>query len=67
MNVFSECECPGWCVLAGGLRGAVGADPGRHRGVRRHHTRYLDILTLVLQKILSGANPKVRNHGEGPY
>ena len=24
---------PGWCVLAGRVRGAVGADPGHHRGV----------------------------------
>ena len=23
--------------------------------------------TLVLQKVTSEANPKVRNHGEGPY
>ena len=27
------------------------------------YTRYL----LVLQKVPSEANPKVRNHGEGPY
>ena len=24
---------PGWCVLAGRVRGAVGSDPGHHRGV----------------------------------
>ena len=26
-----------------------------------------DMLAIVLQKVPSEANPKVRNHGEGPY
>ena len=26
-----------------------------------------DLLRLVLQKVPSEANPKVRNHGDGPY
>ena len=30
-------------------------------------TRSLEEQQLVLQKVPSEANPKVRNHGEGPY
>ena len=26
-----------------------------------------EVARLVLQKVASEANPKVRNHGEGPY
>ena len=26
-----------------------------------------DVFTVVLQKVPSETNPKVRNHGEGPY
>ena len=36
-----------------------GYPPGNHVG-------YL-VYLLVLQKVPSEANPKVRNHGEGPY
>ena len=35
--------------------------PGHHRQAR--HRRW----DTVLQKVTSEANPKVRNHGEGPY
>ena len=35
--------------------------------VFRLMTRPQQILSLVLQKVASEADPKVRNHGEGPY
>ena len=46
-----------------------------HRGAARHRAEHAAAgqlrphadPRLVLQKVTSEANPKVRNHGEGPY
>ena len=46
--------------------------PGQPLKIWSNHLHFLPnpsspLLRLVLQKVPSDANPKVRNHGEGPY
>ena len=41
---------------------------GEHQHPHLYYILYCTVLyVLVLQKVPSEANPKVRNHGEGPY
>ena len=67
-----EQQQPGGRVPARGHRGPHLAPPAsvQARGLGRRAVPskvQLSTMLLVLQKVTSEANPKVRNHGEGPY
>ena len=51
------------------VTGSVTRDSVRDNGETRETTQWrpAELSLVVLQKVPSEANPKVRNHGEGPY
>ena len=48
-------------------QGHDGSQPATSLKVDRYCGQALGACEAVLQKVPSEANPKVRNHGEGPY
>ena len=66
-----ECALPGVGEAGGGVvdggedHAAEDGDGALEAGEHREHLH--TGLALVLQKVPSEVNPKVRNHGEGPY
>ena len=59
---------PAAVVVTGDLTDAKTEDHVGSGQLRAEWDQYREVgAVLVLQKVTSEANPKVRNHGEGPY